>query len=66
MTQLLCSKKRTREKKMLKDKFQIKQKPLNMITLGQPKSDNNNRIIAITDYFYLVIFSKKNVEMLSN
>ena len=36
-----------------------------MITLGQTKSDYINQMITITDYFYLVIFSKWDVEMWS-
>jgi len=32
----------------------------NVITLGQTKSDNINRMIALTDDFYLVIFTAWN------
>jgi hypothetical protein len=41
----------------------IQWKPLNVITLGQTKSDNINRMITITGYFYLVSFSKWAYEM---
>ena len=34
--------------------------PLSVITLGQTKSDNINRMITITDDVYLVIFSKND------
>jgi hypothetical protein len=34
-----------------------------VITLGQIKSDNINRIITITDCFYLVSFSEWDYEM---
>ena len=34
--------------------------PLSVITLGQTKSDNINRMITITDDVYLVIFSKSD------
>ncbi len=29
-----------------------------MITLGHAKNDNINRMITLTDYFYLVVFNK--------
>jgi len=35
-----------------------------MITFGQTKSDNNNRMIAIAVYFYLVTFSALNGTLL--
>ena len=38
-------------------------KPLNVITLGQTKTDKINRMMTITDVFYLVIYSKWDVEM---
>jgi hypothetical protein len=38
--------------------IQVQWKPLNVITLGQTKSDNINRMITITGCFYLVIFIK--------
>ena len=43
----------------------IQQKPLNVIFLDQTKSDNINLMIAITDGFYFVIYSKWDVEMWS-
>jgi hypothetical protein len=33
------------------EKLQIQCQPLNTITLGQQKSDNNNRMIQLTDVF---------------
>ena len=36
---------------------------LNVITMGQTKSDNINRMITIADEFYLVIFSEWNIEI---
>jgi hypothetical protein len=41
----------------------LQQKPLNVITLDQTKSDNINRMITITGCFYLVSFSKWDYEM---
>jgi hypothetical protein len=38
--------------------IQVQWKPLNVITSGKSKSDNINRMITITDYFYLVVFNK--------
>ncbi len=35
----------------LLEKFQIQCPPLNRITLGQNKTDNNNRMIQLTDVF---------------
>ncbi len=57
---------RLTNKRFHEDFFQIKiamtvlvqQKPLNMITLGQSKSDDINRMTTITDYFYSVVFDK--------
>ena len=43
--------------------LKIQQKPLNVITLSQSKSDNINQMITITDDFYLVFFSKWDIEM---
>ena len=37
-------------------------KPLNVITVDQTKSDHVNRMITITEEFYLVIFSKWEVK----
>ncbi len=42
--------------------FVLQQKPLNVITLGQTKSDNINRMITITGCFYLVSFTKWDCE----
>ncbi len=36
----------------------VQYKPLNVITSGQAKSDNINRMITIAGCFYLVGFSK--------
>ncbi len=41
----------------------IQYKPLNMITLGQTKIDNINRMITITGCFYLINFSEWEYEM---
>ena len=38
--------------------MEVKQKPLNVITLGQTKSDNYSRKIIISCDFYVAIFSK--------
>ncbi len=42
----------------LKNFIFVQQKPLNVITLGQSESDNINRMVTITDCFYLVLFNK--------
>jgi len=39
---------------------QIQCPPLNRITLGQHKSDNNNRIIQLTDGFYALFMYKQD------
>jgi hypothetical protein len=39
-------------------KLKYSKKPLNLITLGQTKSDNINRMITLTGCFYLVSISK--------
>ena len=44
----------------------VQWKPLNVITLGQNKSDNINWMITLTDDFYLVIYSKWDFEMWSH
>ncbi len=36
-----------------KESFEGKLKPLNVITLGQTKSDNINRMITITGCFFI-------------
>ena len=41
----------------------LQYKPLKVISLGQTKSDNINRMITITHDFYLVIFSGWAIEM---
>ena len=41
----------------------LKQMPLNVITVGQTKIDNINRMITITDDFNLLIFSKWDVQI---
>ena len=43
----------------------IQLKPLNVITLGQTKSDNINRMITITDHFYIVMGRKKVIALLT-
>ncbi len=41
---------------------ELQWKPLNVISLGQTKSDNINRMISVTDCFYIVSFSKWDFE----
>jgi len=36
----------------------VHEKPLNVMTLSQTKSDNLNQMITETTYFYLISFSK--------
>jgi hypothetical protein len=38
--------------------FYIQCPPLNRITLGQHKSDNNNRMIQLTDVFCVLFINK--------
>ena len=44
----------------------LQEKPLNVITLGQTKTDHNNRMITINDDLSLVIYSKWDLEMWSH
>ncbi len=37
---------------------EMEQNPLIMITLGLTESDNINRMITLTNYFYLVVINK--------
>ena len=50
----------------IKLSFKLQQKQLNLITLGQKKSDNINRMITLTSDVCLVIFSKWDNDMCSH
>jgi hypothetical protein len=42
--------------------FEVQQKPLNVITLGQTKSDNNNRMIKLIVFTLSGYYCKSNNE----
>ena len=41
--------------------FQVQWKPLNVITLELPQSDNITRMITLTDGLYLLMLSKRDI-----
>ncbi len=38
--------------------FELQWRPVNVITLGQTKSDNKKRMIKLIGYIHLLVFSK--------
>ncbi len=59
----LVKRRKDREKMCFLEKKKVQWKPLNVITLGQSKSDNIYRMITITGCFNIVSYSKWDFEM---